>query len=268
VRQALTVVVKVGGAVGNSAAAVLDELATRQDVVLVHGGSAEVDRLGVALGRPPEYYSSPSGVVSRRSDAAHLEVVILALAGKVQTELVAGLSRRHRPAVGLSGVDGRLLRARRKVGIRAVVDGRVVHLRDDLSGTLERVDASLLHLLLDAGITPVVGPPALTEQGEVVNVDADRVAAGVATALGAEALVLLTNVPGLLRQKDDPSSLVPCVPRAEAEAYLGFAEGRMRKKLLAALDAVNGGVSRAVIASSRPPDPVARALAGEGTVVT
>lgn len=263
----MTLVVKVGGAFGNAVSPVLEDLAGRADSVLVHGGSEEVDRLGDALGRPPSYFTSPSGVVSRRSDPAHLEVVVLALAGKVQTQLVAGLASLGVNAVGLSGVDGRLLLARRKQGARAVVDGRVVRLPDDRSGTIERVNVDLLRLLLSGGIVPVVGPPAVTADGEVVNVDADRVAAQVAVALGAETLVILTNVPGVLRDRADPSTLVPHLRRPELEAAGTYASGRMRKKLLASAEALDGGVRRVVIASSGRSQPIAHALAGEGTVI-
>jgi [amino group carrier protein]-L-2-aminoadipate/L-glutamate 6-kinase len=262
----VTLVVKVGGAVGNSLVPVISDLASRTDFVLVHGGSKEVDELGSALGRSAHYYTSPSGVVSRRSDAAHLEVVVLALAGKVQTEIVAEFGKRGVRAVGLSGVDDRLLLARRKEGIRAVMDGRTVHLTDDLSGTIESVNDALLQLLLQAGIAPVVGPPAVTASGEVVNVDADRAAARVAVALGAETLLLLTNVAGLLRDPADPTSLIAHVGRGEFESSLEYARGRMRKKLLAAHEAREGGVPRVVIGPSAGPTPVEAALRGSGTV--
>ncbi len=263
----MTIVVKVGGASGNRADPLLEELRGRTDCILVHGGSAEVDRLGTALGRPAEYYTSPSGVVSRRSTAEQLETLVLALAGKVQTDLVAALAARGVAAVGLSGVDGRLLTARRKTGIRAVVDGRTVRLADDLSGTVERVNVALLETLRTAGYLPVVGPPAVTDDGTVVNVDADRAAAAVAVAVRAEALVLLTNVPGLLARRDDPTSRVDRVGRDALERYLPLAEGRMRKKLVAAHEAVVGGVGRSVIAPSAVATPIAAALAGGGTVI-
>ncbi|HXQ49091.1 MAG TPA: [LysW]-aminoadipate kinase [Thermoplasmata archaeon] len=262
----MTLVVKVGGAAGNALDPVLDELAVRPDFVLVHGGSDEVDRLGAALGRPAEYFTSPSGVVSRKSTPAHLEVVVLALAGAVQTRLVAGLAARGRSAVGLSGVDGGLLRAHRKEGARAVTDGRVVRVEDDRSGTLDSVDPTILRLLLGAGLVPVVGPPAADPRGELLNVDADRVAAAVAVALGAETLVLLTNVSGLRRDPGDPSSVIAHVARADVGSVLPFAGGRMKKKVLAAQEALAGGVGSVVIASSQGKDPVARALAGAGTV--
>ncbi|MGP8073658.1 MAG: [LysW]-aminoadipate kinase [Thermoplasmata archaeon] len=263
----MTIVVKVGGATGNAAEPVLADLASRADYVLVHGGSDAVDRLGAALGKPAQYYTSPSGVVSRRSDAAHLETIVLALAGKVQTDLVAALARRGVRALGLSGVDASLLVAERKAGARAVIEGRVIHLRDDLSGTVKRVDAELLRTLLSAGLVPVVGPPAITADGEIVNVDADSVAAAVAGALGATALVLLTNVPGVLRDKDDPSSLIPRIRSEEIDSFLPLAHGRMRKKLIAARDAVRAGVPHVVIAPSNVNAPVKGALAGGGTVI-
>ncbi len=262
----MTIVVKVGGAAGNAVAPVLENLARRTDWVLVHGGSDEVDRLGESLGRPSEYYTSPSGVVSRKSDPAHLEVLVMALAGTVQTRLVAALAGLGVRAVGLSGVDGGLLTARRKEGSRAVVDGRVTVVKDDRSGTIERVGADLLRLLLNAGLAPVVGPPAVTATGEVVNVDADRAASSIAVDLRAEALLLLTNVPGLLRDPKDPATLIERVPRDGVDAVLPFAAGRMRKKVLAARDALVGAVPRVVIGSSSGPDPVDRALNGAGTV--
>lgn len=264
----MTTVVKLGGAAGNAIAPVVDELAAGSaDVVLVHGGSEEVDRLATALGRPSEYLTSPSGVVSRRCDPEDLEIVTLALAGRVQTEIVRSLGARGVRAVGLSGVDGRVLLARRRRGVRAVVDGRVVHRANDRSGTVETVDVGLLRTLLAAGLVPVVGPPAVTADGELVNVDADRVAADVAAALAADALVLLTNVPGLLARIDDPSSVIGRVDRSRLEEFLPLAHGRMKKKLLAAQAALEGGVARVAIAASSHVPPIARALAGDGTVI-
>jgi [amino group carrier protein]-L-2-aminoadipate 6-kinase len=262
----MTIVVKIGGAVGNSTEPLLAEMSHRPDVVLVHGGSAEIDQLGAEMGRPSEYYTSPSGVVSRRNDPSHLEVVVLALAGKVQTSLVAGLARHGVAAVGLSGVDGGLLRARRKEGARALVEGHVLRVANDASGDIESVNADLLWLLLGRGLLPVVGPPAVTAKGEIVNVDADRVAARIACALGATDLIFLTNVSGLLRHRDDPASRVRRVSRAEIPSALEWAQGRMRKKVLAARDALEGGVGCVAISASDAPDPIGGALNGTGTV--
>ena len=260
-------VVKVGGAEGNGLDNVLIDLAPRRDYVLVHGGSNEVDRLAEALGRPIRWITSPSGVLSRYTDRETMEVFTMALAGKLNTEIVTQLQSLGAPAVGLSGVDGALLMGRRKEAVRSVDNGRVLLVKDDYSGTVERVNSGLIQLLFDAGYVPVISPPGVTARGELINADADRIAAQVAVAMGADTLVLLTNVPGLLREPSNPFTLIPEVPRAQLRTFMDFAYGRMKKKLIAAREALEGGVARVVIASSQQPDPVERALEGMGTVI-
>lgn len=260
-------VVKIGGADGNDADNVLVDLAGRQEYVLVHGGSKEVDQLAEALGRPPKFITSPSGVVSRYTDAATMEVFTMALAGKLNTQIVARLNAMGARAIGLSGADGQLLMGRRKEAVRVIDGDRVLLVKDDLSGMVEEVNTDLLRLLLASGYLPVISPPALTSFGDLINIDADRVAAKIAVALGADLLLLFTNVPGLLREPSDPKSLIREVPRERLTYFMNFAYARMKKKLLAAKEALEGGVPQVVIASSRVPDPVERALSGLGTVI-
>ncbi|NEB74971.1 hypothetical protein G3I40_06945, partial [Streptomyces sp. SID14478] len=181
-------VVKCGGTAEVQAEAVCAGVARLvregRPVVLVHGGSAMVTELAGRLGVPLGELVAPDGTVSRRTDPATLEVVTLALAGKAKPALLLELARRDVPAVGLTGLDAGLLRARRKKALRTVVDGRTVVVRDDRSGRLTSVATPLLHSLLADGMVPVLSPPALAEDGRPVNVNADRVAAAVAAALG------------------------------------------------------------------------------------
>lgn len=263
------IVVKIGGGGGVDLEACCDDLAgiaQNERVVLVHGGSQAATHLGDALGHAPAFLTAPSGVRSRYTDARTLEIFTMALA-RINTEVVAALQARQINALGLSGVDGRVLEARRKEAVVAVEpDGRRRVIRDDRSGTLERVDVSLVSALLAMGYLPVISPPAYSPDGPV-NVDGDRAAALVATALQADALVILTNVPGLLRDRDDDASLVRHVQVPEnLDAALGLAAGRMRIKVMAARDALGGGVPRAIIADGQRDGPISRALAGEGTV--
>ncbi len=260
-------VVKVGGADGNDIDNVLIDLAPRKDFVLVHGGSKEVDTLAEALGRPPKFLTSPSGVVSRYTDAQTMEVFTMALAGKLNTQIVARLQSMGTKALGLTGADGGLLIGRRKEAVKAVDNGRTMLVRDDHSGTVDQVNVELLDVLLKSGYTPVVCPPAMTAQGELINTDADRVAAKIAGALKADTLLLFTNVPGLLREPSDPSTLIKHVARLELEHFMNFAYGRMKKKLIAAKDALEAGVGKVIIASSNVEDPIERALSGFGTVI-
>ncbi len=257
------IVVKVGGSAGIDRDAVARDVAALaaagERVVLVHGASAETDRLSDLLGHPARTIVSPSGQQSRRTDRRTLEIFAMAALG-VETFRYVELLRRHgAPAVGLLGA----LSGPRK-NVRAVEGEKVVLRRDDYTGKVERVDVELLRVALDQGAIPVLPPLALSEEGEGLNVDGDRAAASVAAALGADALVILTNVPGLLRSIDDPASLVREASVAEAEA---LAQGRMKKKALAAREALEAGVRRVVIASGRAERPVRRALEGEGTRV-
>ena len=235
-------------------------------VVLVHGGSDQIDALAARLGVPRREQVAPDGVPARHTDDATLEVVTLALAGLVKPRMVTALHRYGARAVGLTGLDGGLLRARRKPPQRAIVDGRRVLVRDNRAGTVERVDIDVLLLLLRRGIVPVVSPPALAGDGEPVNVNADRAAAAVAAALRAD-LVLLTGAPGVQSDPaDEGSVLATCaVPRSGAPDR--SARGGMALKLVAAREALLGGVPRVRIADGRGPGPVRAALDGAGTEV-
>ncbi len=265
-------VVKVGGGEGNALEPVLDDLAdlwhAGERWVLVHGGSARTNEVATALGHPPQFVTSVSGYTSRRTDRQTAIIFTMVYAGEVNKLAVEGLQARGVNAVGLSGLDGRLLEGPRKKVIRVVQNGRRMVLRDDYTGTVARVNADLLRLLLGAGYAPVVCPPAISTEHEIINVDGDRAAAAIAAALGAETLLLLTGAPGLLRQPDDPASLIPRLARAEVEAAIEqYAQGRMRLKLLAAREALDGGVRRVVIGPSAAKQPVRSALTGEGTVI-
>jgi len=265
------IVVKLGGAAGVTAAPVLADVAELAaegwPLVLVHGTSSAADELAQRVGEPVRHIISPSGHVSRYTDPAMLDVYVMAAAGGVNKALVAELQRMGCNALGLSGVDGRLLLARRKDAVRAVENGRQRIIRDDFTGQIEASNGALLELLLQAGYTPVVAPLALGLCGERLNVDGDRAAAMIAGALKADALVILSNVPGLLADYPDESSLLRHVDPAHLGSVEALAQGRMKKKVLAAREALERNVRSVILADSRRPAPIRAALAGEGTVI-
>jgi len=264
-------VIKVGGSEGIDLDAVCDDVAALVQegvrLVLVHGGSHETNRVAEMLGHPPQFVTSPSGYTSRRTDRRTLEIFEMVYCGQINKGIVERLQQRGVNAVGLSGLDGRLWEGRRKKAIRIVEGGKTRILRDDYTGTVERVNTALLLALLDAGYLPVLTPPAISYEGEAINVDGDRAAGATAVALGAETLLLLSNVPGLLRDFPDESTLIPHIARDEIEAAAQYAQGRMRKKILGAREALDGGVRRVILGDARVAQPVRRALAGEGTVI-
>lgn len=266
------IVVKVGGSAGIDYDAVCADLAARwkagERLILVHGGSGETNRVAEALGHPPKFVTSPSGYTSRFTDRQTLEIFEMVYCGKINKGIVERLQRLGVNAVGLSGLDGRIFEGRHKDSVRAVENGKTKVLRGDHTGTVERVNTGLIDLLLTAGYLPVLTPPASSYEGVAINVDGDRAAAALAVALGAEALLLLSNVPGLLRDYPDEASLIRQIPANDVEAYLEFAQDRMKKKVLGAAEAVAGGVQRVIFGDARAGQPITAALNGAGTVVS
>jgi len=266
------IVVKVGGSSGIDYDALCEDAAALwkggQKLLLVHGGSAETNRVAEALGHPPRFITSPSGYTSRFTDRRTLEIFEMVYCGLQNKGLVERLQRLGVNAVGLSGLDGRIFEGKHKDKVRSVEDGKVKVLRGDHTGTVERVNTRLLELLLANGYLPVLTPPGSSFEGVAINVNRDRAAAALAVAFKADALLLLSNVPGLLRNFPDESSLIPEIPAGEVEAFMDFAQDRMKKKVLGAAEAVRGGVKRVVFGDARVAEPIQNALAGRGTVVS
>lgn len=265
-----TVVIKIGGGEGIDLGPIAVQFAelVRSGVraVLVHGGSHETNVLSEALGHPPQTITSPNGHTSRRTDRRTLEIFEMVYCGKINKGIVERLRALGVDAVGLSGIDAGIWTGSRKTAIRAVEGGQTVIIRDDLSGRVESVDAGFLNMLLDAGRVPVLTPPAITPEGVAINVDADRAAAATAAALGADELLLLSNVRGLLRDVGDPGSLIREVGADLVDIAREAAKGRMKNKVLAAEEALAGGVARVVIGSALGEGAIGRARTGSGTV--
>jgi len=264
-----TTVVKIGGARAVDPAGALTDVAhltaNGERCVVVHGGSTAVDETLSRLGMEPTYVETPGGVVGRFTDEETMDVFTMAMAGRVNTDLVVGLQDAGVNAVGLSGVDGRLLTGPRKSAVRVIEDGRKKIKRGDHSGKVTAVNTDLLDALLDAGYVPVVSVPMLADDGVAVNADADRAAAAVAGALGAE-LIVLTDVAGVFADPDDPDTLVETVSTpADLDDVKAAAEGFMTKKVMAAVEALAGGATRVVVADANLEDPIIAARQGHGT---
>jgi acetylglutamate/LysW-gamma-L-alpha-aminoadipate kinase len=270
----VTVVVKVGGARAVDPDGALADVANLvgggEDVVVVHGGSTAVDETLEALGEDPEYVETPGGVVGRFTDERTMEVFEMVLPGKLNTDLTAGLLNEGVDAVGLSGVDGKLLAGPRKSAVRVQEGGRKKIRRGDHSGTIEQVNADLLETLLAGGYTPVATVPMAGKDGDQwlpVNADADRAAAAIAGALGA-ALVVLTDVAGVYADPEDETTRIDEVATADDWSDLeAAAEGFMTKKVMAAEEALDGGAASVAVANANAEAPVTSALDGDATTI-
>lgn len=244
-----TVVVKYGGAAmvnEGVRSAVAQDLALMTCVgirtVLVHGGGPEIDTALRRLGKEPQFVGG-----LRYTDEETMEVVQMVLAGKVNKDLVATIQRHGGAALGLCGMDGGLLLAHR------LENGADL----GLVGEIEAVNRKALEIALEAGFIPVVATVAMGsgDDEQVYNVNADTAAAEIAIALGAEKLILLTDVPGILRDPGDENTLVSELSRGEAArlAERNIISKGMIPKVACCVRAVDGGVSRAHIIDGRSP---------------
>jgi acetylglutamate kinase len=237
-------------------------------IVVVHGGGPQATALSRRLG------SEPVMIAGRRiTDDAALEVATMVYAGSLNVNLLASLRAHEVQAVGLSGVDGELLTARRRPPVTVVDDGGLSRQVDfGHVGDIERVDPRVLITLLDARFMPVVASLAGDGDGNVYNVNADTVAESLAVALRAQKLLFLTGAPGVLRDRSDASSLVTFADPDDLTQLMasGSLAGGMRPKVEACIRAATGGVERTHIIDGRLPDSILLEVftgAGCGTMI-
>jgi acetylglutamate kinase len=206
--------------------------------VVVHGGGPQIGDLMARLGKTPEFRDG-----LRVTDAETLEIARMVLVGKVNRDIVGAINVHAPLAVGLSGEDAGLIRA-------TVRDSDL-----GFVGDVEAVDASILHKLLAQELIPVIATIASDRSGQAYNINADTAAAEVAAAVGAEKLVYLTDVKGLLSDVSDPESLLTRVTVGEVAAMVadGTLSGGMIPKMEACLTAVRNGVHRAHVIDGRVP---------------
>jgi acetylglutamate/LysW-gamma-L-alpha-aminoadipate kinase len=261
-------VCKLGGSLRNLDPVLRDVAAFPDPIILVHGANRELNDLSTRLGHPPRMVTSERGEVSRFTDATTMDHFLMAYAGKANKRIVERLRALGANAVGLTAMDGGIAVGRRKPDVRIVEEGKRKVLHGDHSGTIERVEPALLRLLLDHGYLPVLTPPAISHEGEAINVDGDRLAMEIAVALQAQRLLIFADTPGFLRNPDDEASVVRTIRLDEVDSYLDSGRGRARVKLLAAAQAVRRGISAVGLADGRLERPLTAALEGAGTWIT
>lgn len=237
-------------------------------LVVVHGGGPQASALSRRLGAEPVI------VAGRRvTDDQALEVAKMVYGGQLNTDLLAALREHRLQAVGLSGVDADLLTARRRPPVTVVDDaGKSQTVDYGHVGDIERVDPHVLNTLMDARCVPVIASLAGDDEGNVYNVNADSVAESIAVALGALKLIFLTGAPGVLRDRNDPSSLVTFADPDDLTSLMasGALAGGMRPKVEACIRAATSGVERTHIIDGRTPDALLLEVftgAGCGTMI-
>lgn len=266
----MLVVIKTGGNVlRERMLEIIEDIKTllpKYQIVLVHGGGAEVTKIALRMGKRQKFVVSPKGFRSRYTDRETVEIYMMVMAGKINKEIVTAFLSKNISCVGLSGIDGLLVRAKRKKRIIIVDDkGRKRIVDGGYTGKIRNVNPNLLFFLLQKGYVPIIAPIALGEDFEPLNVDGDRMAAHVAGALKADKLLLLTDVPGIILNEKPLMK----INADELRTFLPKIGHGMITKAYSAIEALKLGVAETIISSGLVKNPVYSAMLHKcGTVIS
>ncbi len=259
------ILLKIGGGDAiNLDGTIADLAALGESSLIVHGANALRDRIAARLGMEKQILTSVSGYSSVYSDADAIDAILMSYAGLRNKRIVELCQRHGINAIGLTGLDGRIVRGERNRGIRVREGGKTL-VKRDFSGKPRAVDGELLSLLLERGYCPVLTIPIADENGFAINSENDDIVARIAATISVDTVIQLIEAPGLLDDPDNESSVVARLSLAELRAREAAAEGRIRRKLLALTRLCEARGSRVIIADGRVEHPVRAALDGAGT---
>ena len=265
-----TIVCKIGGSVIDGVnPTIIDDIKKLRSegnrVVLVHGGGDQVTSVAEKMGKKQQFVTSPEGIKSRFTDKETAEIFTMVMSGLLAKQITKTLQRNGINAVSLTGVDGRLLSATRKKKLIVVDDrNRKLMIDGGYTGKINSVNTDLLDNLLTGGYVPVVSPVAISEEFDLLNVDGDRACSSVSSALNSDATIFLTDTEGLIFD----GKVVEKLSVTEARESITRIGPGMNQKVMAAVEAVEMGSKRSIIASGLKENPIANALSNGGTVIT
>ncbi len=262
------ITIKIGGSVVDNLHSTtisdIKKVVESEGVILVHGGGKEVTKVSKQLGKEPKFVVSPSGIKSRYTDQETAEIFTMVMSGRINKTIVRLLQKNGVNAIGLSGVDAKILQAERKKKLIIVNEkGRKQVIDGGYTGKITEVNVKFIKSLLEQGYTPVISPIAISEEYDFLNVDGDRAAAYVAGKVQADKVLFITNVDGLLMDE----KLVMDLTLAEAKEIRPKVGFGMEKKILAATEALDMGVKEAIIANGQKENPISAAIAHENCTV-
>ena len=245
-------IIKVGGGSEINLEAVVADLATLEEsFIVVLGANAARDNLATLTGHQKIELTSVSGYSSVYSDADAIDLIMMAYSGLRNKRFVELCQQNSINAIGLTGLDARLIQGKRNKGIRVREGGKTL-IKRDFSGKPQFVNKELLTLLLGQGYRPVLSIPIVDEQGYAIN---------------SEKVIQLIEAPGFLDNKDDENSLCPTLSVSELVDREAITEGRIKRKLLALTRLFKDGAAEVVISDGRTKNPILDALSGKGTTI-
>jgi len=261
------IIIKIGGGRDVNLKGVVQDLATLTErFIIVHGANAVRDEIAAKMGFPTQTVTSVSGYASVLSDEKAIDAIMMGYAGIQNKRLVELCQQRGINAVGLSGLDGKLVQGARNKGIRVRQNEKTIMMRD-FSGKPKQINQELIALLLDHGYVPVICIPIIDENNFAINSENDDIVAVLQESLHADTVIQLIEAPGFMDDIKDDRSLVPSISRAELDTREAQVEGRMKRKMLALKKLMENGAARVIISDGRVEHPVQDALSGKGTII-
>lgn len=261
------IIVKIGGGSEINLKNIIMDLAELDEsFVIVHGANALRDQLTRDLNKPKKVVTSVSGYTSVFSDETALDIMMMAYAGLRNKRLVELCHQHGINAVGLSGLDGKMIQGERNKGIRIKEHGKLKIVRD-FSGKPRKINIRLLKLLLDNDFTPVLSVPIIDENNFAINSENDDIVNMIQESLNADKIIQLIEAPGFLDDKDNPNSLVNRMTKDEIKHREEQVEGRMKRKMLALSNLFEKGATTVIICDGRIEHPIRNGLAGKGTII-
>jgi len=266
--------IKIGGGNGINLKGVAGDIAVvNEKCIIVHGANALRDELAKKLNIEKRVVTSLSGYDSVFSDENTIDLAMMTYAGLKNKRIVELLQQNGVNAVGLSGVDGKLIQGKRNSGIKVREGGKTLLLRD-FSGKPKAINKQLLDLLLDNNYTPVLCVPLIDENNIAINSENDDIIALLQSEYKADKIISLIEEPGFLLNKNDPSTIVHNMSKAELDAMEQKVEGRMKRKILALrklfADSDSSGETNntvVILSDGRTEHPIQDALNGKGTII-
>ena len=261
------IIIKVGGGESINVEGIIRDLAAEpQPIIVVLGANAARDRLAEKLDMPTRMIQSVSGYDSVYTDQNAIDLIMMTYAGAVRNRFVECCQRHGINAVGLSGLDGRLIQGERNRGIRVRENGKIL-IKRDYSGKPRQINGDLLRLLLGQGYTPVLSIPIVDADGFAINADNDNIISALHRELDAGRIYQFIEAPGLLADPDQPSSLIRKLSVSDVQMREDSASGRMKRKLLAIRQLFDEGFTQVIISDGRTETPYLDAIGGNGTVI-
>ena len=260
--------IKIGGGKELNIKGIITDLAAlNEKFIIVHGANALRDELAKNLNYEKRIVTSLSGYDSVFSDETTIDLAMMAYAGLKNKRIVELCQQNGINAVGLSGLDGKVIQGKRNSGIKVREGGKTLLLRD-FSGKPKSINKQLLEMLLGNGYIPVLSVPLIDENNFAINSENDDIIALLQTELKADKVISLIEAPGFLLDKNDPNSLVEKMSKVELEAMEQKVEGRMKRKILAIRKLFEGGDTTVIISDGRTEHPIVDSLNGKGTTIS